>query len=266
MMAVHGLNDNAASFDALTPHLEAYLDVVCIDLPGHGLSSHFPPGVNFSVLDYIQALKFVADHFNWFQFSILAHSFGSHVSVYFAALFANCVQRVLLIDPFFVHIVPEKRFIMDRFQIVLDKHLNFQEKETKYYSYEECLEKLCEGRQSRFTIKSARVLQTRSFTKTNRGFVLNNDRRLKLLTYPLITPDLHFALVKAVSCPLMIISTSEFEPFLMTPTTHDSLKVLRLGSRMQMVRVEGSHDVHMDYPHLVAPLVKRFFTFEMSHL
>ena len=55
LLALHGWLDNAASFDGLAPLLPE-LNIVALDLPGHGLSEHKPAG---SVYHFIDA---VSDH------------------------------------------------------------------------------------------------------------------------------------------------------------------------------------------------------------
>ena len=43
-IAMHGWLDNCGSFDRLLPYFPKNQRVICIDIPGHGLSSHYPPG------------------------------------------------------------------------------------------------------------------------------------------------------------------------------------------------------------------------------
>ncbi|KAG8265131.1 Serine hydrolase-like protein 2 [Homalodisca vitripennis] len=263
IMAVHGLNDNAASFDQLIPLLGGGLCVACVDLPGHGRSSPLPLGLLPSPLHLAWALRRVVDHFQWVRFDLLAHSMGGHVAVYLSALFATSITRVCLIDGFFAHVIPEGDFVLERCQVVLDKLLRHESQTNKHlYTYEESLSKLCRDRQTNLGIESIRALQKRAFSKTTNGYVYNNDSRMKLLTYPLITLDFHLGLIRRMDCRLLMISTSQFEPFLSTPATKRSLVELQqtLGSRMQTVRVQGSHDVHMDQPLNLVPIIKQFFS------
>ena len=43
-IALHGWLDNCGSFDRLIPYFPKDQRVICIDIPGHGFSSHYPQG------------------------------------------------------------------------------------------------------------------------------------------------------------------------------------------------------------------------------
>nr|CAH7753933.1 unnamed protein product [Callosobruchus chinensis] len=45
--------DNAGAFDNLIPLLPHKFRYVCIDLPGHGRSSHFPPHLPLHTLNFL---------------------------------------------------------------------------------------------------------------------------------------------------------------------------------------------------------------------
>lgn len=45
VIALHGWQDNAGSFDRLIPLLPPCIPILAIDLPGHGKSSHYPTGM-----------------------------------------------------------------------------------------------------------------------------------------------------------------------------------------------------------------------------
>ena len=77
VLAIHGWTDNAASFDLLAPRLAtAGCNVVAVDLPGHGLSSHRPQSLAFgySFFDYASTMAAAVDALGWRELSILGHS------------------------------------------------------------------------------------------------------------------------------------------------------------------------------------------------
>ena len=53
VIGLHGYLDNAASMQALAPHLTSYR-YIAIDLAGHGHSSHRPIGAYYNQTDYLQ--------------------------------------------------------------------------------------------------------------------------------------------------------------------------------------------------------------------
>lgn len=184
-----------------------------MDLPGHGLSSHFPSGMYFSVMDCVFTLRRVVDHLGWNQFILIAHSFGSHIAIYFAALFGDSISRIVLIDIFIAFLIREGDFAAERCLLIFNKLLKGVNKTYPPTTYTRCLKKLCDEGLFKIGVNSARALQTRAFTETQEGFVPNNDSRLKLLMYPLISTNFHNQLIKNVRCYILLISTSDFEQF-----------------------------------------------------
>lgn len=45
VLAIHGWQDNAGTFDRLLPLLPATIPILAIDLPGHGHSTPYPTGM-----------------------------------------------------------------------------------------------------------------------------------------------------------------------------------------------------------------------------
>ena len=60
VLALHGWLDNAASFVPLAAQLPD-LDLVMLDLPGHGRSAHLPPGADYNLMVTLNAVLDVAD-------------------------------------------------------------------------------------------------------------------------------------------------------------------------------------------------------------
>ena len=59
MIGLHGVQDNAASFDELAPYLRVP-SFLALDLPGHGRSSHFPLYATQQFLDYVLCMRHVS--------------------------------------------------------------------------------------------------------------------------------------------------------------------------------------------------------------
>lgn len=84
VLALHGWLDNAASFVPLAAQLPA-LDLVALDLPGHGHSAHLPPGTQYNTPGAICHVLDVADALGWDRFTLLGHSMGAGIASLTAA-------------------------------------------------------------------------------------------------------------------------------------------------------------------------------------
>ncbi|MEO6170956.1 MAG: alpha/beta fold hydrolase, partial [Lysobacter sp.] len=84
VMALHGWLDNAASFLPLHAHLPG-LDLVALDMPGHGASDHLPEAAEYTVVNTARAMFAAADALGWERFSLLGHSLGGAVASLMAA-------------------------------------------------------------------------------------------------------------------------------------------------------------------------------------
>ena len=97
ILALHGWLDNAGSFDRLAPLLRGRR-VIALDLAGHGRSDHRPPGNWYPYVDFLDDLGEVVRSFGWPTVDLLGHSLGATLVSMFAALCPDRVGRLLLIE------------------------------------------------------------------------------------------------------------------------------------------------------------------------
>lgn len=104
LLALHGFQDNAASFDMLAPLLLARLDgpaqLLALDLAGHGHSDWRAPGADYGVMDYVADVLLVLDRLAWPRCSLLGHSLGAAVAVLAGGALAQRFAHALLVDGF----------------------------------------------------------------------------------------------------------------------------------------------------------------------
>ena len=98
VLLIHGLTDNAGSFDRLISMLPKCYFYVCIDLPGHGKSTHFQKGVLGNFLMFVVAVKYVVDYFKWEKLYYIGHSLGGQIGLYVASIFPNLILKFVIID------------------------------------------------------------------------------------------------------------------------------------------------------------------------
>nr|WP_277608510.1 alpha/beta hydrolase [Microbulbifer elongatus] len=97
VLALHGWLDNCASFDKMAPMLKG-LNLVAVDLAGHGQSYHRHRDANYTIWTEIEDVLAIADALGWARFAMLAHSRGAVIATIAAATFPERVQRLALID------------------------------------------------------------------------------------------------------------------------------------------------------------------------
>src|SRR5690606_37738655 len=103
LLALHGWLDNAASFAPVAEVMQSTgalddIDLVAIDLAGHGHSQHRAPGAWYHFVDYGDDIDAVLDALQWTRCDLLGHSLGGAVASTFAAAAAERVERLLLIE------------------------------------------------------------------------------------------------------------------------------------------------------------------------
>ena len=97
MLALHGWLDNAASFLPMAPFLGT-LELVAIDLPGHGRSAHLPAGADYSFPGAIASVLDVADALGWERFALLGHSMGAGIASVVAAACPERIEKLVAVE------------------------------------------------------------------------------------------------------------------------------------------------------------------------
>lgn len=97
VLSVHGWLDNAATFCELAPQLPG-CDVVALDLPGHGHSSHRGAGSLQHFVEYVADVIAAMDALGWDSAVLLGHSLGAGVMACVAGAFPERVRALLLVE------------------------------------------------------------------------------------------------------------------------------------------------------------------------
>jgi pimeloyl-ACP methyl ester carboxylesterase len=109
ILCIHGFMDNCRSFYYLAPFLISNLphdtELVAIDLPGHGISSHgskdHPPlNVLSEMVYYVAEAVHALQWDDQSSFTLIGHSMGSAISVMYTATFPEQVEKFIILDGF----------------------------------------------------------------------------------------------------------------------------------------------------------------------
>ncbi|WP_237065828.1 alpha/beta fold hydrolase [Microbulbifer guangxiensis] len=97
VLALHGWLDNCASFASLAPLLDG-LDLVAVDMAGHGRSYHRSGDANYNIWEEVEDVIGITHALGWRRFSLLAHSRGAVAAMLTAGTFPDRICRLALID------------------------------------------------------------------------------------------------------------------------------------------------------------------------
>ncbi len=252
-IALHGWLDNAGSFDRLSAHLPM-LDLVALDLPGHGHSSHKSPMCFFHILDFVIEVFKVADLLGWESFTLLGHSLGAAISSYMAGTYPNRVNQLLLIDGLGALTTPAHQ-APNQLQLYLDE-ISKQKGSSKPPVYPD-IETAIRMRQqvSEISVEGARPICERGLKAIDGGLTWRTDPRLLKPSAVQLTNEQNEAFLRRIQCPGVLIRPEPGFPF------NDQMMNQRyecVKEQLDLVTTEGHHHVHCDRPEAVAQLLIPF--------
>lgn len=251
-LAVHGWLDNAASFDNLAPLLPE-LNIVAIDLTGHGLSSHKPPGTPLHILDFITDFIPVIDALNWDKFIFLGHSLGAALGSLFAGAFLERTQALINIDALGPMSTPAES-TPEQYALFYHEFKNFSAQHSRAYANFELAVK-SRLSANKMLESSCRTLLTRGLQQQDDGtFVWRTDRRLLLPSAHQLTEEQVLAFLGKIICPSLIIRPDPGFPFPEQIVKRRTQAIHHL----KIERLKGHHHVHLDSPESVATIIRKF--------
>ncbi|XP_076231188.1 serine hydrolase-like protein 2 [Calliopsis andreniformis] len=254
VLMVHGILDNAGSFDRLLELLPHQYQYVCIDLPGHGFSSPFPPGIPLRFFDYVYTILLVLDALKWKTCIYLAHSFGAHIGTYFSIIYPERIEKIIALDGLLP--LPIDNLVSYIKQLYDLKSYNIIP--DKLYTKAEVIYALQFKRQEALNTPAAEAMFKRAVTEVNGLYKYNRDPRLRFLVKPIFEPQqLYF--LKQFRTPILIILATNCQKKRLVSETVNLLKSnINDKNDFNVVTVIGNHDVHNNYPERVAPHICRF--------
>ncbi|XP_032348242.1 serine hydrolase-like protein 2 isoform X3 [Camelus ferus] len=245
VLCLHGWLDNANSFDRLIPLLSKDFHYVAMDFGGHGLSSHYSPGLPYYHQNFVSEVRRVAAALKWSRFSLIGHSFGGLVG-------GMEIENLLTY---------KRRNTEHTLQVEASK------KPSKVVSQEAMLQGFLKNN-SHVGEECGALLLQRGTTQVATGLVLNRDRRIAKIEHCLdfVSKELFEHYIRKLQARVLLIKATQgyhdvrrendanTEPMLF------KIGMLRavLKERFQFVEVTGNHYVHMNQPQLVASVINSF--------
>jgi len=269
VLCLHGKQDNCGTFDRLIPLLRQEFYYVCIDIPGHGYSSHFSPGFRITFETQVLAVKRVIDHLEWTKFECIGHSMGGMIASLFASLYPEHMESLVMIDCAGPESVSPKDTV-EYMRNVCDGILTIEKKSTNRspptYTYEQAVNIILTKRPSKLTEQSAHILIKRSLLKHPEGnYSFSTDQRLKVEHNQLFSPMQHMVVIHSIKCPVLYLIADD-NPIQKKPECKLTRKMYKTNPNVRVVKVNGNHDVHLNHPERIAVLINTFLLSKRSKI
>lgn len=254
VLALHGWLDNAASFVPLAAHLSA-LELVAIDLPGHGHSAHLPAGTQYNTPGAICHVLDVADALGWDRFVLLGHSMGAGIASLTAAAAPERVERLVAIEALGGlrgpenetaqrlrdHVRAARALPGKRLRVFPDLAAPIRARMMANQLSEPC----------------ARLLVERGVRPVDGGYSWCSDPRLMLPAATRLSEAQIDDLLAAIECPTQVIYATPAQSYYPEPLRSQRIGLLRDG---RLAVFAGTHHLHMEQPAQVAATINVFLS------
>lgn len=257
VLALHGWLDNAASFVPLAEHMPA-LDLVAIDLPGHGRSPHLPPGAEYSFSTALTATLDVADTLGWGCFSLLGHSMGAGIASLLAAACPDRITRLVTIE-MLGSLTEEPQRTAARMREAVATQRGRSARGLRVFSD---IETAIHARLHASRVPGSgldeplvRLLVERGVRDTIGGYVWSSDPRLTQPSLTRMTPAQVDDVLTSITCPALAIFATPAQPYFSDAERQRRAALLPNG---QLLALPGGHHLHMQHPAVLAPVIQTF--------
>ncbi|GGD63793.1 alpha/beta fold hydrolase [Lacimicrobium alkaliphilum] len=255
VLALHGWLDNSASFIPLAEHLEC-IDLVAVDLTGHGHSAHRSADAHYHLPDWIQDIYELTQSLGWNEFHLLGHSLGGIISSLYAATFPEHIKTLTTIEAF----GPLSREATSSATQLRESVISRIEIDNKEARHPPSLERATTARMMAGDLarESARLLVQRNLAEDGQQLKWRTDRRLRTISSLRMTEEQATAFIREIVCPVLSITGSKgFEKVRLNQQRRASLV-----EKLQVAECEGGHHLHMDNPQ---PVAQQFLSFLREH-
>lgn len=267
VLALHGWQDNAGTFDNLAKMLPPDTSLLCIDLPGHGMSSHFPQGQFYYIWwDSLLVVRRVVKYFNWKTVSILGHSLGGGVGFLYAASYPDEVQKLISIDIVCPRIEPPSKLVMQT-PVIIDRFLKYETltpDSIPSYDYHQMLDIVEDAYKGSVSKEGCNVLMQRGIKASGKKqgcFHFARDPRLKIAGLAMFSKDLVLAYAEHIQCEYLNIRAKSGFEFPLPQLYDEVLDIIkRKASRFEYHEVPGTHHVHLNNPENIVKIISDFLS------
>ncbi len=251
VLALHGWLDNANSFQPMAPLL-GQLDLVALDLPGHGHSDHRHSTARYHFVDYLFDIDAALDALGWDDCHFLGHSLGASIATIYAAGAPERLRSIVLLDAI-GPLTAALDTTTERLRRSLRKNRSGSSGQRRFSSIDE----MAAARRGASDLSEAasQLICERAARREGRHFVWRSDPALNWISALLITEDQVLELLSHIECPVLAIQATTGSSWV-SQDKAEARKAALVNARH--LRVEGRHHLHMEQPEMIAADVQSF--------
>jgi pimeloyl-ACP methyl ester carboxylesterase len=249
VLCLHGWTENCAGFGLLFEEL-ADLNLVAVDLPGHGLSDRLP-SATCQILDYAACVLELAHVQGWERFDLIGHSLGGMIAALTAGIHPDKAGRLVLIDAVVQRSADPAR-LRESAALYLATLLDGAPR-PRFQTRSQATRIRAKSGDS--LLDTAERLSERDLVETPDGYTWRTDVRLK---YPVIEPlmeDQVREIVHAITAPMLVLTAEQGQAQMAAPFDPDWVAAT---TPMRQVTLPGGHHLHIEN---VDPVAKEIRTF-----
>ncbi len=255
-MCLHGWLDNANSFLPLVHHLP-HLNLIAIDLPGHGHSDHRSADAHYHFLDWVddvvQLLPIISDQ----PLTLIGHSMGGMIATAVAASFPEWVREVILLDSLGLVTGAEQDTSVQLRKAVLSRQKRLDKRKPQYPDVQSAA--AARLAQSDFDFASAMLLALRGtipleICPPQQGVTWSADLRLREVSAYRLSEAQAQQLIESVKAPTLALMAKQGIELMQQSKQRWSSHYPQL----QLVELEGGHHLHMTHSAAIAAKISSF--------
>ena len=249
IIALHGWLDNCQSFEPLSNHITN--PIIAVDLPGHGLSSHLPPGSWYHFVDYVIRIHEFLELLDIKKFHLIGHSLGGAIATLYASMFKEKIDKLILVDGFGPLLFDDDS-ARENLQQAISSRLKTEKKKPRIYKdIKTAIKATAESRQ--LSLENAELLVSHHTKQVDGGFEWTYDHKLKYTSPLRMTPAQLKSFVKEISIRTLLITVNN--GYLVNS---NQWPMTDLIDGLIINKVDGPHHFHMERPQETAGLINGF--------
>ncbi len=249
LLCLHGWLDNANSFLPMMSLLPD-MDIVAIDMPGHGFSDHLDS--TYTVPDSAYWAAAVIKALGWESCHIAGHSLGGIIAPLVAVGIPDTIKSLILIESSGA-LTSEPDEFVERLQSSLSDQLTDDKYKSRVYANkDEAINTRL--RSAKMNTNAARLIIDRQLAEFDDGWRWRFDPKLRVSTAHRLTEEHVRAVNESIQCPVLTIIAKD--GFL--TSREQTASRMKLIKDHRSVTLTGHHHLHMDTPEPVAAAINQF--------